>query len=81
MFTKDEINELKSALPSNGVLLLRRRTRISRLTIYKFLEGTDIRIDLAEQIWKEGWTIVQEAREKKAELKRHADQVLNKKYE
>lgn len=81
MFTKDEVSELKNALPGNGVLLLRRRTRISRLTIYKFLDGTAIRIHLAEQIWKEGWAIVKEARQKKAELRRHADEVLNKKYE
>ena len=77
---------------SNNVENLRAKTEIYRVSvervgagpavpmIYKFLEGEEIRLHLAEKIWKEGWLIIQEMKEKRAELKRHAEEVLNKEY-
>ena len=80
MFTEKEIKDFQEELPSNGTLLLRQRTKISRLTIQKFIEGKKVRVDLAEKIWIEGWNIIKESKEKKADLKRHAEQVINKTY-
>ena len=52
MFTREEIKEFKNELPVKGIQLIKSRTGISRPTIYKFLEGEEIRLHLAEKIWK-----------------------------
>lgn len=80
MFTREEIKGFKDELPLKGIQMIKSRTGISRPTIYKFLEGEEIRLHLAEKIWKAGWLIIQEMKEKRAELKRHAEEVLNKEY-
>jgi hypothetical protein len=77
MFTTEEINELKESLPKNGIHLIYDRTGISRPTIYKFFEVGDVRLPQMEKIWIEGWLVVKEFKEKKAELKSHAQEVIN----
>ena len=80
MFTTNEIKEFKEALPIKGIQMIKRRTGVSRPTIYKFLEGEEVRLDLAEKIWKEGWSIIRELKEKHAELKSYAHQMITKEY-
>lgn len=52
MFTREEIKEFKNELPVKGIQLIKSRTGISRPTIYKFLEGEEIRLHLAEKFGK-----------------------------
>jgi len=77
MFTAEEINELKEALPKNGIHLIHNRTGVSRPTIYKFFETGDVKLHQIEKIWTEGWSVVKEFKEKKAELKSHAQEIIN----
>jgi hypothetical protein len=77
MFTTEETNELKKALPYRGIQMICNRTGVSRPTIYRFLEGADVGIEYTEKIWKEGWSIIRELKEKRAELKKHAQEVIN----
>jgi hypothetical protein len=77
MFTNKELDEMKDALPYKGIHLIHSRTGVSRPTIYKFFEGKDVGLSQMEKIWKEGWTIIRELKEKRAELKKHAQEVIN----
>ena len=77
MFTAEEINQLKESLPKNGIRLIHNRTGVSRPTIYKFFETGDVKLHQIEKIWTEGWSVVKEFKEKKAELKSHAQEVIN----
>jgi len=80
MFTQEDIKRFKEELPAIGIRLIKERTGVSRPTIYKFIDGKEIRLPIAEKIWLEGWIIIKELKEKRAELKRHAEEVLNKEY-
>ena len=77
MFTVEEVSELKNSLPRNGIHLIHTRTGVSRPTIYKFFEGGDIGLAQMEKIWKEGWSIIREYKQKRKELKEHAQKVIN----
>ena len=77
MFTIDETNKLKDTLPQKGIHLIHIRTGVSRPTIYKFFEGKDIGLPQMEKIWIEGWSIIKEFKERRAELKEHAQKVID----
>ncbi len=80
MFTLQEIQQLKSALPSNGIREITLRSKISRPTVSKFFKGYALREINMLKIWKTGWDLVREVKEEEANLRQYAKSVMNDQY-
>lgn len=69
MFNFNEINTLKSALPTKGILKIKELTGLSIPTIYKFFNKEKVKTHTAEKIWKAGWRVIKEHEERISELR------------
>lgn len=76
MFTQSDVQILASLLPSRAVKRISRKTKISRPTIYKFLNGKKIRTDLAQKIYEAGVLLAEENKSKETLLRQKSAELL-----
>jgi hypothetical protein len=69
MFKKSEIYKLKKSLPSDGIKRISEEGDISKVTVYKFLNGDNVKDSSAEKIWITGWEVVKSHHDKLERLK------------
>lgn len=77
MFTQDDVNILKNQLPTSAVMEIYRRTRISRPTIYRFLNGEKIRTRYQLRIYSAALKIIERDKIKTGKLRQERSRIFN----
>lgn len=77
MFTQDDVNILKNQLPTSAVMEIYRRTRISRPTIYRFLNGEKIRYRLQLKIYSAALKIIERDKIKTGKIRQERSRIFN----
>ncbi|MBS1635413.1 MAG: hypothetical protein JST26_05775 [Bacteroidetes bacterium] len=78
MFTQEDVDMIAGELPPSAVGEIARKTKISRPTIYRFLNGERIRTRYQEQIYLAALKIIEHDRNRTQKIKELRTQILNK---
>ena len=81
MFTQDDVNSLQKELPTSAVMEISKRTGISRPTIYRFLNGDQIRSRLQERIYVAALKIIELDKIKTNKIKQERSRILNEQFD
>lgn len=77
MFTQSDVNILKEQLPTSAVMEIFKRTKISRPTIYKFLNGEKIRSRHQIRIYTTALKIIERDKIQTGKIKKERSRILN----
>lgn len=77
MFTQSDVNILKEQLPTSAVMEIFKRTKISRPTIYKFLNGEKIRARFQIRIYSTALKIIERDKIQTGKIKKERSRILN----
>ncbi|MCB0395862.1 MAG: hypothetical protein KDD36_04385 [Flavobacteriales bacterium] len=77
MFSEQEIQNLKKALPTRAAYDISEQTGISRSTIYKFFNGGKVRTYCAQRIFESALLLVEQAQITAGTLKAKCQLILN----
>ncbi len=77
MFTQHDVQILVSQLPDRSVAKIKKKTKISRPTINKFLRGEKVTSDKAERIYAAALSLIRQNRKKESKLRRKSTQLFN----
>jgi predicted transcriptional regulator len=77
MFTQSDVNILKEQLPTSAVMEIFKRTKISRPTIYKFLNGEKIRSRFQIRIYTTALKIIERDKIQTGKIKKERSRILN----
>lgn len=81
MFTQDDVNILRNQLPTSAVMEIFKRTKISRPTIYRFLNGERIRYRLQLKIYSTALKIIERDKIRTGKIKQERSRILNTDFE
>ena len=76
MFTGEEIEKMKEQLPKGAIATISNETGISMSSVYKFLNGGEIRGYLLEEIVTKALTLIEQSKKNKIELKEKFNSVI-----
>jgi hypothetical protein len=77
MFTQSDVNILKEQLPTSAVMEIFKRTKISRPTIYRFLNGEKIRTRFQIRIYVTALKIIERDKIQTGKIKKEGSRILN----
>lgn len=77
MFTQDDVNILKNQLPTSAVMEIFKRTKVSRPTIYRFLNGEKVRYALQLKIYSAALKIIERDKIRTGKIKQQRERILN----
>lgn len=78
MFTQDDVNIIKNALPTSAIMEISKMTGISRPTIYRFLGGRKIRYRFQEKIYVAALKFIERDKIKTKKIKKERSRILGK---
>lgn len=76
MFTKREANLLKKQLPTNYIIEISTKRKISKPTICKFFRGEKVRTYHAKAIYEEALLILEREKNEASQLVRKAEEII-----
>lgn len=76
MFTQEDVNIIKEALPSSAIMEIHEKTGISRPTIYRFMKGEKIRWHLQQIIYVAALKIIERDKIKTNKIKKERSRIL-----
>jgi DNA-binding IclR family transcriptional regulator len=77
MFTQHDVNILKNQLPTSAVMEIFKRTKISRPTIYRFLNCEKVRYSLQLKIYSAALKIIERDKIRTGKIKQERARILN----